>query len=362
MKRFSLVVCLVFSIIFAWSGVQADTGTYVPVSGIDATGDAPAPLTVTSNGDIFKLSLSDDKRMASNAAWPGTGVYVESKSLEFIFAPDIPIDAIISSVVVTHEYRRNTILAGAKLEVWDGAVWNDVALLLPDVSSTDVTEAKDITSLISTVSAVNSLKIRFLAYRNTVATSATTSHDYLGLSVSYTGGTTPSPTPTPTPSPTSTPTPSEIPTPTPSETPTPTPMPSATSTSIPMPSLTLVPTPTPTLTPTPMSTTIPVQTSLPIATPIPIIMPISTPESTLTPLPTSELTAQIFSTFQTPILCPEPSLKISTKVSRTLKQKTPALILSPSPSPIVATKAFFTLDIFNSLFHRLALLLHNFVI
>src|SRR3989344_2010418 len=218
MNRFIFGTCLIISFVLVFSDSHADTGTYVPVSGIDATGDAPAPLTTTSNGDIFKLSLSDDKRMASNAAWPGTGVYVESKYLEFVFTPDIPIDATISSVVVTHEYRRNTILAGAKLEVWDGAVWNDVALLLPDVSSTDVTEAKDITSLISTVSAVNSLKIRFLAYRNTVATSATTSHDYLGLSVGYTGGTTPTPTPSPseTPTPTTTPTSSLTPTPTPS--------------------------------------------------------------------------------------------------------------------------------------------------
>jgi len=305
---------------------------FVPVSGTDATGDSPTAMTTSSSGDIFKYSISDDKRMATNAAWPGTGLYNENKYIELVFTPDIPVDSAVSSVVVTHEYRRNAILAAAKLEVWDGSFWQDVSLLLPDTTATDVTEAKDITSIISTPAAVNGLKVRFLAYRDTVATSATTSHDYLGLTVTYTGGSTPTPTPTPTPTETATPTPSPTSTPTPTETPTP--------------EQTPTPTPSPTITPT----TSPSGSGTTVA---PSVSPTVTPAATaatssprpsvlVSPSPSANpLSAQALSAVQTnppaggPKFTPTPKLSPIAKKTATPEPESEPIDTTPAPRPFV---------------------------
>jgi hypothetical protein len=231
-KRISslLVISLLFGGLFVLSNTAAaSAAVFVPVSGTDSTNGSESALTTSSNGDMFKLSASDDKRMASNIAWPGIGLYDELKYLEFVFSPDIPNDAVISLVTLTHEYRRNAILSAAKLEIWDGNIWQDISLNLPDAIATDISETKDISSITSTPATVNGLKIRFLAYRDTVATSATTSHDLIQLVVNYSSSTTPTPAPSETSTPEITPTPEPSDTPTATPTPLETPIPSPTS-------------------------------------------------------------------------------------------------------------------------------------
>jgi len=230
----------------------AETSTFAPVSGVDNTEGDAASLTAS---DISRLTSSDDSRMASNVAWPGTGSYDETKYIEFAFTPSIPVDAIISAVSITHEYRRNAILVGAKLEVWDGSMWHDISIEVPSANATDISETKDIIALVSTPTALNSLAVRFLAYRDTPAVSATTSHDLIELSVSYSLPATPTPTPSPTATPT--PSPSPIPSITPTPTPATTPSPSystdlgPTKTPTP-PAIVTTPTPEPKATPNPV--------------------------------------------------------------------------------------------------------------
>lgn len=192
-----ITISLVLSGLFVFSEpARSDTpAIFSPVSGIDATTGTAIPLKTSGgqNSDIFKLSASDDKRMQTNSAWPGTGIYDENKYLEFVFVPNIPTDTVTSSVSITYEYRRATILKEAKLEIWDGDQWKDISIGLPAEINADLSETKDISSIISSVNAINGLKVRFLAYRDTSAVSATTSHDLVQLEVSYS-------TPTPTPS------------------------------------------------------------------------------------------------------------------------------------------------------------------
>src|SRR3989344_2339808 len=196
----------------------ADTTNFAPVSGTDSTEESAALTCCATSSDVGRLSASDDSRMASNGPWPGAGAYDETKFIEFVFQPNIPADAAISSISVIHEYRRSAILVAAKLEAWDGNSWHDIALEVPTANSTDISATKDISSIIDTPAKANGLVIRFLAYRDTPASSATTSHDYIGLSITYS---VPTPTPTPTPEPTPTPTPEPTQSPTPTATPVP---------------------------------------------------------------------------------------------------------------------------------------------
>ncbi len=149
-------------------------------SGADAsTGSS----TSFSAGDITKLGASDDSRIQSNGAWPTTGAYDEGKYIEFIFSPGIPSNAVIESASVSSEFRRSGALTEAKLEVWDGATFTDKVLTTGSIN-VDHTDTVDIFSLINTASKVNNFKARFLAYRGGSA-STTTSHDFIGLSVTY---------------------------------------------------------------------------------------------------------------------------------------------------------------------------------
>src|SRR3989338_5504607 len=211
----------------------ADTTNFAPVSGTDSTEESAALTCCATSSDVGRLSASDDSRMASNGPWPGVGAYDETKFIEFVFQPNIPADAAISSISVIHEYRRSGILVAAKLEAWDGNSWHDIALEVPTANSTAIWATKDISSIIDTPEKANGLVIRFLAYRDTPASSATTSHDYIGLSITYS---VPTPTPTPTPEPTPTPTPVPTVTPTPIPTPTATPVPPVSKTPNPSPS------------------------------------------------------------------------------------------------------------------------------
>ena len=248
------VVFILVSLLVFGKGVKSDTTiTFSITSGADTTSGAQHEFTPA---ELAKLSTSDNSRIQSDANWSMTGVYEEDKYLEFLFQPGVPTEVIISSVVVTHEYYRTSALVGAKLEIWDGELWNDVPISLPHSSGTanEISETKDITSIISQPSQLNNIKIRFLAYRNDVIGSGIkTSHDLIKLDVIYSEPTnieTPTPeviateTPTPTPEETSLPPLSPSPSSEPTQIATPTPMVfTATPTVTSSPLLTISPTP-----------------------------------------------------------------------------------------------------------------------
>lgn len=162
------------------------TVEYKVVGGLDSTGE-PEPLTIENGkvGDVYNLSLSDDDRMSSSSVWPASGTYEEDKFIEFEFDIDIPEDAIISSVILTNEYKNSTTtkISSAKLEIWDGENFIEQDLIVKS-DITDSLETFNITSILDTPDKVNNTKIRFLAYRDTKGQSKT-SHDFIGLSVSY---------------------------------------------------------------------------------------------------------------------------------------------------------------------------------
>ncbi len=164
---------------------QASSATsVVPISGTDATGTSPSAFTA---GDVVSLSASDDSRIQSNGAWTNAGAYDESKYLEFNFSPALPASAVIGSVSVTNEYYETGTLAGAKLEVWNGTSFANVPLALPSGTGTtkEISQAIDISSIITTPAKANALKIRFLAFRTGTVTTTKTGHDFIGVSIAY---------------------------------------------------------------------------------------------------------------------------------------------------------------------------------
>lgn len=161
---------------------EGATADYFVVSGTDNTATSSASFTVS---DINNLASSNDDRVASDANWPITGAFNENKYLEFVFTPNIPVEAIIDSVEITHEFRREAALVGTKLEIWDGTAWTDQVLTIPPSSNTDFSQTLNILALADTPAKINSLKVRFLAFRSTPVGNNKTSHDFVKLSVTY---------------------------------------------------------------------------------------------------------------------------------------------------------------------------------
>ena len=142
------------------------TENFAITNGTDST---TGSVTTFSLSEVSNLNLNDNNRVGSNNAWPviASGSYDENKYLEFVFSPNVPSNATISSVKITHKYNRSGSLAGAKLEVWDGADFsNSVSVTLEGASSHDVIDIVDSSSYINTFEKANGLKVRFLAYRN----------------------------------------------------------------------------------------------------------------------------------------------------------------------------------------------------
>ncbi|MBI2972118.1 MAG: hypothetical protein HYY37_06890 [Candidatus Aenigmarchaeota archaeon] len=147
-------------------------------NGWDASNGIASQFTTS---DINRLNESDDSRMATNA-WSGLETFDESRYVEFIFSPNIT--GTVRNVNLTFEYRRNGVLNGTKLEVWDGIGWRNESIGMPNASSTDVAYWLDNLSYIN-ASNINGAKVRFLAYRNTTGTSQTTSHDLVKIAVDH---------------------------------------------------------------------------------------------------------------------------------------------------------------------------------
>ena len=97
--------------IFPASTYASITVNYTVTSGTDATEEEPAEF---KENDITKLSSSDDSRIQSNKdSWTIGENYDESKYLEFVFNADVPEDATIESVTLSHEFRRSGSLTAA---------------------------------------------------------------------------------------------------------------------------------------------------------------------------------------------------------------------------------------------------------
>ncbi|OGI64860.1 hypothetical protein A3H53_04800 [Candidatus Nomurabacteria bacterium RIFCSPLOWO2_02_FULL_40_10] len=172
------------------------TVNYTVTSGTDATAETGAEF---SSGDITKLVASDDSRIQSNKDSWSIGVgYDENKFIEFVFDADVPENAVIENVTISHEFRRSGALSAAKIEIWDGSefISKDLTVGTTNVDHTDVTE--NLFSFIDTPDKANNLKVRFLAYRDEGSGGNTkTSHDFVGLSVAYSIEESEEPTPEP---------------------------------------------------------------------------------------------------------------------------------------------------------------------
>lgn len=185
MRKYKLVLLLsvfIFCNLFINQAFASITTNFTITSGSDSSNGAQAPFSLS---DITKLSTSDDSRIQSNTiSWPTTGAYDESKYIEFIFSPNIPSDAVIGSVTLSHEFLRSGALTASKLEIWDGLSFTDKMLTNGSIN-TDHTDVVDISAIVDTPSKVNNLKARFLAYRGTGGNTKT-SHDFVNLSATYT--------------------------------------------------------------------------------------------------------------------------------------------------------------------------------
>ena len=173
---------------FIFTTSASTTNDYVVTGGTDSSGETSAEFSAS---DIEKLSVSDSEpgngidRMRSEK-WPDDNQYNEDRYIEFIFSPNIPQDAVISEVKITHEFQRSAALVAAKIEVWDGENFIDQTGTTLGTSGEDHTDVVDITSILDTAEKINNTKIRFLTYRATVTQSGTTTgHDFIGLSVTY---------------------------------------------------------------------------------------------------------------------------------------------------------------------------------
>lgn len=181
LSMFISVTFLVYGFLFTKVHAEESvTKDYVVTSGSDVSSGNLVPFT---DSELGRINASDDKTRLTSNPWPEGGAYDESKYLEFIFSPDIPNDVVIDNVVVNHEYRRSGALDGSKLEVWNGAEFTNFDISKGAIN-VDQSDSVDLTSYLNTPDKVNSIKIRFLAYRGEGA-DTTTGHDFVGITVVY---------------------------------------------------------------------------------------------------------------------------------------------------------------------------------
>ncbi len=226
MKKIFFVLTSIANLFFAVT-TQGATQDFFVSSGADISDGSAATFDESA---LVKLSASDDSRIQSDGNWPVNGAYNEEAYLEFIFNPNLPPATKINSVILTHEYRRTSVLVKSKIKIWDGSSFNDIVIGLPATVNTDFSESTDISALVNNINQLNNLRIRFLAYRNTPVLTNRTSHDLIKISVNFGDSEDASPTPTlePTPSLIKQPISVITPAPTPSAVPTQSSTPSAT--------------------------------------------------------------------------------------------------------------------------------------
>jgi hypothetical protein len=149
-KYFIFIVVAVTFIVngffISTANAESITKDYFVISGSDASGDTTSSF---SDSEIQKLASVDGNRIQSNGtSWPRIGSYDESKYLEFVFSPDVPVGANIESVKIVNNFRRSGSLTEAKLEVWNGSSFVDQNISKGQNTTTDNNEEIDITSYI----------------------------------------------------------------------------------------------------------------------------------------------------------------------------------------------------------------------
>jgi hypothetical protein len=166
-------------------GSPTVTRTYClhPVAGTDTT-DSPYTL---SDGDLYKLSKSDDHRYDSKHEWDTT--FSDNEYIEFLF-PKIPSTATVSSVKIKVEWARQEKVNAARLRVYDGDSWTEYTLALApaptDKWGADTTQEVDISAFIDTAAKFNALKVWFQATVSATTGDRKTRHDLMELTVTYT--------------------------------------------------------------------------------------------------------------------------------------------------------------------------------
>lgn len=168
--------------------IAENTETYYVISGVDQSSGIPEIFT---EDDIEKLSFSDSEpgngvdRMRSDK-WPDENTYVADRYIEFIFSPNVPINAVINEVKINHEFQRSSALALVKIEVWDGVSFVEIPGSTVGTSGVDHVDVLDASNVLDTAGKINNTKVRFSAYRATpTASGTTTGHDFISLSVNY---------------------------------------------------------------------------------------------------------------------------------------------------------------------------------
>ena len=181
------VVALAFTSGVLHVQAAALTAHMAPTGGTNATLNTPAAITP---GNISAIdSIETPTSSYATYTWPATLTdYNENKYVEYTFdSPNIPSDAVIDSVTLTHVYYYpSTAITAAKLEVWDGTVFTNVPLTLPAAQGklATVTDTKDLTSVLSTPAKINAAKVRMLAFGNGPAPMRTSENE-LVMDVSY---------------------------------------------------------------------------------------------------------------------------------------------------------------------------------
>ena len=189
-------------ILFAILGIfpkkaSADTinaGPFFPITATDTT-HSPINVYDSNSQAITQLANTDCPGLIYTSfvraySWPKPATdFDPTQYIEFGFnSPNIPSNAIIDNVTLVNKYWMEVHIDAARFQVWDGSSFTSVNADIPNANGCNnvITNTIDITSILNTPDKVNSLKLRFSAYRtSTVGSLIKTDTDYLAAFVSY---------------------------------------------------------------------------------------------------------------------------------------------------------------------------------
>ncbi len=123
--------------------------------------------------------------------WPQQADYDETRYVEFVFKPNVPLNRTVTQTSIINEWRPNHIVDStyAKLEVYKNSTgeWGNYSLSVPTHAGVDTTDTIDLSSFINTASDVDSIRIKFLAYTKLKGTDNKfkSFHDLITLSATY---------------------------------------------------------------------------------------------------------------------------------------------------------------------------------
>ena len=151
---------------------------------IDASDGTNRTLSST---ELAYLAADDSTLYTNDAFWPkNNGGYDETEYVEFTFAPNLTAYN-LTQVLLHHIFQITSAEPiQAKVELWntDNASWTVMNLTIPATADTDQSQSMNLTNTLTSLSALNSFKVRFMAYVITNK-NVKTRHDYLSLNVTY---------------------------------------------------------------------------------------------------------------------------------------------------------------------------------